>query len=156
MARMQGDGETEDPRPTPQKKNAPKTKKEEPAHGKSSKATPPKKTDKKRKSKATPPKKTVTKPAPKATPPKKPDTKPASKATPPQKPDKKPIDISDLAVLTKKTMLSTSRECFTSKAYQAARKRARDAGKSPEEMKIDARKAYAAAAASWDNLAEGS
>ena len=65
---------------------------------------------------------------------------------------KKPIDISDLAVLTKKTMKATTRECFTSKAYHAARKRAKAAGKSTDEMKDLGRKAYAASAASWDKL----
>ena len=85
----------------------------------------------------------------KATPPK---TK-ADKASPPKtKADKKPIDISDLAVLTKKTMKATTRECFTSKAYHAARQRAKAAGKSADEMKDLGRKAYAASAASWDKL----
>ena len=80
----------------------------------------------------------------------------AAKLSPPKtKAVKKPIDISDLAVLTK-TMNATTRECFTSKAYQAARKRAKDAGKSPDEMKILAREAYNASAASWDKLANGS
>ena len=65
---------------------------------------------------------------------------------------KKPIDISDLAVLTKKTMNATTRECFTSKAYHTARKRAKAAGKSTDEMKDIGRKAYAASAASWDKL----
>ena len=108
------DGENEDLPPTPRPKSAPATKKVTPAHGKSgkgdygcgsaSKATPPK--DKK------PDKKTDKKPRKD----KKPDKASASK-----KPDKKPIDISDLAVLTKKTMKETSRGCFTSKAYHAAR-----------------------------------
>ena len=85
----------------------------------------------------------------KATPPK---TK-ADKASPPKtKADKKPIVISDLAVLTKKTMKATTRECFTSKAYHAARQRAKAAGKSADEMKELGRKAYAASAASWDKL----
>ena len=77
----------------------------------------------------------------------------ADKATPSKtKADKKPIDISDLAVLTKKMMKATTRECFTSKAYHAARKRAKHAGKSTDEMKELGRKAYAASAASWDRL----
>ncbi|CAK0895667.1 unnamed protein product [Prorocentrum cordatum] len=65
----------------------------------------------------------------------------AKVTTPKTKADAKPIDISDLAVLTKKTMEATARECFTSKAHRAARQRAKVGGK-----------AYAASAASWDKL----
>ena len=82
--------------------------------------------------------------------------KTAKLSPPTAKAVKKPIDISDLAVLTKKTMNATTRECFTSKAYHAARQRAKAAGKSPDEMKVIGRQAYAASAASWDKLAMGS
>lgn len=81
-----------------------------------------------------------------------PKTKADTASPPKTKANKKPIDISDLAVLTKKTMRATTRECFTSKAYHAARKRAKAAGKSADEMKEIGRKAYAASAASWDKL----
>ncbi|CAK0859792.1 unnamed protein product [Prorocentrum cordatum] len=90
--------------------------------------------------------------ATKATPPK---TK-ANKATPPKtKADEKLIDISDLAVLTKKTLNATARERFASKAYHAARQRAKAAGKPTGEMKELGRMAHAASAASWDKLKGG-
>lgn len=135
--------EDEDPPPTPAAKSSRATKKVLLSVGKRGEGD--------KAAKLSPPK-TKAKKATKATNATSPKMK-AAKVTPPKtKADTKPIDISDLAVLTKKTMNATTRECFTSKAYHTARKRAKHAGKSSDIMKALGRKAYAASAASWDKL----